>query len=124
MRTAKPVFSPKDDFVAVRAFTLNGMQLHPGDHVERENVSEGLLRKMFDNRMIIPKPAGATGGPVAAPEGRANAPASTGPKEAGSGPLRAAHRGFGRYYLLDSAGNVVSGPFSKEEAERHAQNGA
>lgn len=45
-------FHPASDFVAVRGFTLNSVELKEGDPVDTTGVEERVLRALYDQRKI------------------------------------------------------------------------
>jgi hypothetical protein len=48
-----PDFDPRRDFQAVRLVKLGSIQIQPGEPFDKEQVTERLLRQLFDNRQII-----------------------------------------------------------------------
>lgn len=121
-------FSPYYDFRVLKPVTINGQALKLGDPLPKDAVSPRRLRQMFESRMISPLPpevlpATPASGATEAGHGDngdwgANPPAAT-PARA-SGPLKAAHKGFGKWHLFDRDGNEVGGPYERAEAERLA----
>lgn len=118
----RPSFSPNNAFQCVKPFVMNGVAYKLGDLVETKNIEVRRLRQMYDTRIIdvatdsakpVPKEKPKAAKPIkdAQPEAQSNPPALS-----GNG-LRAEHRGFGRYFILDAQGTEVEGPMSKEAAD-------
>lgn len=131
-RFAHPLpFSPSYDFQATKPVTLNGRAYVPGDRIEKDGLGARRLRQLYESRIISPiaPPAAAL---LAAPERAeevvvpvATVETAEAPQEASEAPqegivsadgLQAVHRGFGRWYVVDAAGQDVAGPLTKEEA--------
>lgn len=99
---------------------MNGISYGLGDAVDTKNIEVRRLRQMYDARIIDVAQAverSATK-PKAVKAEKPHPPKApeTPPAQVGTG-LRAEHRGFGRYFLLDEEGNEVAGPMSKEDAD-------
>jgi hypothetical protein len=138
-RFYRPAFSPDATFRCVKPFVMNGVAYGLGSEVDTTNIEVRRLRQMYDSRIVeIAPPASAAGKPAAtrAPKketvamGKAEAPTKVeAPKDqppaesAGIG-LRAEHRGFGRYVLVDASGAEVEGPMTKAEADRRVAEAA
>lgn len=134
-------FSPHYDFVAARVVTINGQNLVPGDPVNKADLGERRLRQMYESRIITPvaptelpvapkkqgkkKAAEAQQEPVEAdaepeaidtPEVSAEATSDAPAPAVAAAGNTIDHRGFGRYFVLDAAGNEIAGPLSKAAA--------
>ena len=138
-------FHPEAQFLALRAFTLNGVNLKPGDAIDKDGVAPVRLKRMFEGRMIQvgmhPATAAAKHGkaraqkPVeqeisktegsAAPSVPAIAVEPASPAQeaqtASAGGVQAIHRGFGRWFVVDAAGKDIAGPISKADATEKAK---
>jgi hypothetical protein len=118
-------FSPYYDFHVVKPLTIGGQTLKLGDPLPKDGVSPRRLRQLFEARMIsvLPPEVLPINGATGAAHGDNGAWGSNSPDgiaKAPSGPLRAHHKGFGKWYVLDAAGDEISGPHAREEAERLA----
>lgn len=118
--TYRPSFAPDNKFACVKPFVMNGVAYALGDLVDTKNIEVRRLRQMYDTRMIdvatadakpVPQPKPAQVKKPAQAKAKDKPPAS-----AGKG-LRAEHRGFGRYFVLDAEGAEVAGPITKDEAD-------
>jgi hypothetical protein len=116
-------FSPYYDFRVVKPMTVAGQALKLGDPLPKDGLSPRRLRQLFEARMISPLPPEILPGNGAADAGHgdngawgSNPPADTATPP--SGPLRAQHKGFGKWFVINAAGQEVSGPHTREEAER------
>jgi hypothetical protein len=119
--TYRPSFAPDNKFSCVKPFVMNGVAYGLGDLVDTKNIEVRRLRQMYDTRMIDVASADAKPAPQppkqAQPKKAAPAKAKEKPPvDAGKG-LRAEHRGFGRYFVLDADGKEVAGPITKDEAD-------
>lgn len=126
--------------MCIRPFVMEGVEYRHDQPVDTTGVEVRRLRQMYDARMIDPvkheqvaallqskpapkaqskpaKPAQAPA-PASAPSPVAAAPAVAAP--AAPGGLRAEHKGFGRWFVLDAAGAEVAGPMTREAAEAQA----
>ena len=132
-RFYRPSFSPDAAFRCVKPFVMNGVAYSLGDEVDTTEIEVRRLRQMYDSRIVEIAPADAQDKPKAArapkkepvaKATKAEAPAKVEVSKdqppaqtAGTG-LRAEHRGFGRYVLVDASGAEVEGPMTKAEADR------
>lgn len=118
--TYRPSFAPDNKFMCVKPFVMNGTAYALGDLVDTKNIEVRRLRQMYDTRMIDVASDDAKPAPKppkqAQPKKAAPAKENKAPVDAGKG-LRAEHRGFGRYFVLDAEGNEVAGPMAKEAAD-------
>lgn len=133
VRAQRLPFSAESTFKANRPFVLNGIQLGYDDIVDTGDIEERRLFQMYQARLIdvvegqniapkakapkpkttkAPKPVEA---PAPAPVVTADAPADA-PKAA------AVHKGFGKYNIESSTGEVLASGLSKEEAEKQLPN--
>lgn len=119
-------FSPSYEFRATRAFVMQGVEYLMGTPIDKAGIEVRRLRQMYDSRMIEPvldaEPAQAPKAPakkaVARPEKADAAKVEQPPAEATTSALRIDYRGFGRYFVIDAEGKEVSGPHSKDEAQK------
>ncbi len=101
---------------------MNGVSYNFDDPVNVSGIETRRLRQMYDARMIeaidalAPLPR-----PVAPPRAVA-APVVASDTPVGSGVPWLRHKGFGKFEVVDKAGNVVAGPLAKEQAERALAN--
>lgn len=127
-------FSTLFQFVVRKALDLAGEKFQPGDVIDRTDVNDDrLLRKLYDGRFTEVR-ADEDGNPVivGTADKPARQPAPEAPADAGHQPgaaggtgadigggLTARHEGFGKWFVY--AGDVkVSGPHTKEEAQKKA----
>ena len=112
------VFNPESKFKALRPFTMNGREYGYDEPVDVAGIEVRRVRQMFDARLIDTD----TGAP-SPPQRAAQRPAPQAKAEASpeehSLPATASvrHKGFGRYEVVDAAGNVLATAASKEQAE-------
>ena len=121
-------FSPSYEFRATRAFVMQGIEYTMGKPIDKAGIEVRRLRQMYDSRMIeaIMDAAPAAPAPAKAPAQKAEKPAQKAEPakveapapEANKSALRLDYRGFGRYFVLDAEGNEISGPHSKDEAQK------
>lgn len=133
-RFYRPQFSPDATFRCVKPFVMNGVAYVLGDEVDTTDIEVRRLRQMYDSRIVeIAPPADAADKPKAkaapkkepvakakkeAPAKVVEAPKNETPAETSGQGLRAEHRGFGRYFLVNAEGADVEGPMTKDEADR------
>lgn len=114
-------FSPSYEFRATRAFVMQGIEYTMGTPIDKAGIEVRRLRQMYDSRMIeaILDEAPAAKAPAKAPAKKVE-PAKVEQKapEANQSAKRVDYRGFGRYFVLDAEGNEISGPHSKDEAQK------
>ena len=121
-------FSPYYDFRVVKPMTIGGKALVMGDPFPTEGLPPRRLRQMFEARMISPlppevlpiTPANGAAGAAQAGQGAGGTEPPPDTATRPTGPLTAKHRGFGKWYVMDAADDEVSGPHTREEAERLA----
>jgi hypothetical protein len=143
-------FSPLFQFLIRKPLLLNDTDYSPGDVIDRtDGIDDRKLRELYegrfidvrpdadDNPVVINTPAAAdkpepakktakakkaskAAQAAGAPEGGATPPddAASGDAQIGGG-LTAKHEGFGKWFVM--AGDVkVSGPHTKDEAQKKA----
>lgn len=119
-------FSSAGSYRCVRPFVMNGTAYAMGDPVESDGIEIRRLRQMYEMRMIemyeggeapVSKPA--TPKKASAKKEVAPEPSAQTQTEGAQG-LRAEHRGFGKWFLIDAAGSDVEGPMNKSDALRRA----
>lgn len=133
-------FAPTGYYIALRPFTMNGRDYNYDEPVDMTGIEPRRVRLMWENRMIdhapppeapAQKPAKASlaakkapakepasepaPAAVEAPVAAVEAPAA--PAAPASG-LRMVSKGFGRWDVVDSTGNVVEAGINKADAER------
>jgi hypothetical protein len=118
-------FQIESKFKVVKPFTMNGIPYWYDEPVDITGIEPRRVRQMWDARMIevmpaADKPVQATEKPAKATKTEAAPTPASAEKpvvEASQEP-RLEHRGFGKYEIVDAAGNVLAGPLPKEQAER------
>jgi hypothetical protein len=118
----RPPFHPAGNFVCVRQFTLNGVDLRPGAIVNKVGVQERTLSKLYDAGKISYAP---DQGPIVAetaPVAATPAPVAPTTTEAKEAPVAPAYRvkqaGLGGYKVIDASGQPLGkGYKTKAEAE-------
>lgn len=120
-------FSANGAYRCIKPFVMSGVMFQLGDKVPTNGIEVRRLRQMYDTRMIDLDQEAADRTPVrkekAEPAKRAKEPTVQEPVAApASGDLKAEHRGFGRWYVTNAAGDEIAGPMTKAEAERHIVN--
>jgi hypothetical protein len=112
------IFNPESKFKALRPFTMNGHQYGYDEPVDVTGIEVRRVRQMFDARLIDTDTGSATPPQKAAepPKQQAQAKPVAAAEEA---PAAASvrHKGFGRYEVVDAAGNTLATAASKEQAE-------
>lgn len=140
LRVENLSFSPGEQYVARRAFTLNGKNYAHGEPVDLSGLAERRCNQMLKARQILParlmppmpaKPEvskdaaknpprkGATAAPGASGGEAGGSAPTSGAAPAGGAP-RAVHKGFGRWFVVDASGKET-GPMSKAEALERAK---
>lgn len=117
-------FSPSYEFRATRAFVMQGIEYTMGMPIDKAGIEVRRLRQMYDSRMIeaILDDAPVAKAPAKAPAKKAEtAKVEHKAPEANQSALRVDYRGFGRYYVIDAEGKEISGPHSKDEAQKLAK---
>ena len=131
-------FSLESAFKANRPFVLNGVRLNYDDPVDKVGIEPRRLRQMWESRLIevtigqVPakqpeKPAPKA--PVRRVVAKAEAAATPAPEAAEAAPepteeqgkARLVYAQFGKFDVLNAAGDVVAKGLSKDEAQRRLQ---
>ena len=123
----RPPFDLKATFKVRKPFVLDGVAFGYEAIVDVSGIEPRRVRQMFDAHMIdIAEPGAPPPAPAerkqappapATKQARVKAPPASAPAQAAPGVPSLQHRGFGRYEVVDAAGNVLAGPFAKEQAE-------
>lgn len=127
MRENRLPFDPNGPFVCVKPFLMSGVPYAPGATVPMQGVEPRRVRQMWQARMVNVASASQIGlmsrQPAhVKPEPRAAAPAAQKPAPAAqeqpapASGLRATHKGFGRWFVVDAEGKIVAGPMTQVEA--------
>lgn len=96
-------YTPVSKFKAGRPFVMNGEQYNYDDPVDTTGIEPRRIRLMFEARLLEVDER---------PEGeRKKAPLPPTPV----GPYRIKNGGFGRWYVANSSGENVEGPFTAED---------
>lgn len=120
-------FSAHGSFRCVKPFVMSGVMFNLGDKVPTNGIEVRRLRQMYDTRMID-LDAEAEGRTMvrkerAEPVKRAKEPTVQEPVVVPpTGGFKVEHRGFGKWYVINAAGDEIAGPLTKAEAERHIVN--
>lgn len=129
--TARPAFDPGKNFKARRPFVLSGVSLNYDDPVAKEGIEDRRLKLMYEARLIdfddrprdeakAPAPAKAVEkkkpgkAPTAAPAPKAS-PAPT--QGAPQGKAVKKYMGFGKWSVIDEAGNVLAKDITKDQID-------
>ena len=107
---------------------MQGIEYTMGMPINKADIEVRRLRQMYDSRMIEPimdaEPAAPAPVKAQAKKAEKQAQKAEAPKveqtapEANQSAKRIDYRGFGRYFVLDAEGNEISGPHSKDEAQK------
>ncbi|CAB4130452.1 hypothetical protein UFOVP119_76 [uncultured Caudovirales phage] len=108
-------FTTAQGFICTRPFVMNGVSYGYDQRVDTAGIEVRRLRHMYDARMIDVDDGSRQ---------KLDAPAAPPPRvdtdeaPAAPGVPSMKHKGFGKFEVIDAAGNVVAGPLSKDEAEK------
>lgn len=109
MRRTELPFSPEYDFYVRRpqGVTVDGNHIAQGVKIDKTKFSARRLEMLFNSGKIEPRAPS----PTALARIRQQLPQTL-----NDNGLRAHHKGFGKWFILDANGVEVAGPMSREEA--------
>lgn len=119
-----PFHGVASEMVAAKPVTILGRNYLPGELVDIANLPPRLVKNLYEMRRLDYSATSAKGRPMVAGDILPDAPPPEPEPEASATDeklelpvnLSMVHRGFGKFYLVDDAGNDIAGPMSKAEA--------